>query len=283
MKRLLFIIVFCVSLTLGANVQAGVEPSPFKSPLVRKANVIVERIEPLLTMEDLPLEVTVQLREVFDVMSNIEVLDLSKDQKKITMQTISLLDDLSIVMLTLQPDPLGGEFLVQTSSIMDRITAVAFNPQPEPPIDVISALSILKNISQYVFSPQLEPPGTALLGQTLSTMDMISAVAFDPQPEPPGKVLDILKGISTNMFDPQAEPQSNEIRKARMEIFERITKVGFDPQPEPPGKVLQVLDVFGSLSAVMFDPQPEPPGRDLVEEMLEIIDMMAEAGMSSAH
>lgn len=187
MKRTLLVTGFCVMFFAGFTAFAGVEPSPFKSFIADKIEMIKERILPLAdnATGGAPSEVAELAEQIYQFLDDVNT-DQIKHQLVVT-QSIMIMERITAVMFDPQPEPPG--YQLSALNALQRLSHVAFDPQPEPPGHLLKSLGLLDRISEVGFDPQPEPPGYEKLQASMEAISRISAIAFDPQPEPPGKSL----------------------------------------------------------------------------------------------
>jgi hypothetical protein len=143
---------------------------------------------------------------------------------------------------------------------------------------VTGTIGLLDNVSAVMFNPQPEPPDPGEIAEGLRIMSRVSSVLAGPMPQPPRITLEtvnILNRIAERVFGPQAQPPRGKRLAGALDVFDRISAIAISPKPEPPAITMQVLRVLDGISAVLLSPKPEPPARDLLSEMVRIIDAMA--------
>lgn len=225
MKRILFAIILCVSITAGSMARAGVEPSPFKDIIQSKIDTIVTALMPLTqsNLGAVPTDVQNLAIEVVDYLQSVDTNHIPR--QLVAMRSVVIMEKVSAVMFDPQPEPPG--YQLNGLQVLSTLARVSFDPQPEPPGRVDQTLTVLERITAAGFDPQPEPPGIAKLTNTMGALNGIAAIAFDPQPEPPGKSLGM------------------------MAAFDAVTAVAFDPQPEPPGhSVSEMFDIMNMLQVI---------------------------------
>ena len=105
------------------------------------------------------------------------------DPPGVVLKTLSILDDVSRYAFDSDFN-LTEETREQAIGLLDAVSIVGFTPQPEPPGVQSTVISVLDNISALMFTPQPEPPGVDSLTDMKSIIDGMFDLAL-PEVEVP--------------------------------------------------------------------------------------------------
>jgi len=168
----------------------------FDVTTVRRRTVLARQVkkslEVLVLVSGSMLDPELPLPDVEVVSRSVGVMDLlsiygftpQPEPPGVILKTLAILDDISSYAFDSAAVDLTEETREQVIGLLDGVSIVGFTPQPEPPGVQWAIVSVLDNISALMFTPQPEPPGVDSLTNMKSIIDGMFDLAL-PEVEVP--------------------------------------------------------------------------------------------------